>query len=154
MNEILAILKKNKADLFSKMKVNENSNIEYFKVNTEDNITFDAWMAKPINFDSTKKYPVVFMVYSEPASSTVLDRYGAQRDMLFNGDLSMEGYFYISVDNRGTPSLRGAKWRKSIYRKIGILNIHDQAMAAKKILEKPWFDKDRVAVLVKINSLL
>ncbi|MEO6869928.1 MAG: prolyl oligopeptidase family serine peptidase, partial [Ginsengibacter sp.] len=40
----------------------------------------------------------------------------------------------------------GAKWRKSIYRKIGILNIHDQAMAAKKILEKPWFDKDRVAV--------
>ncbi|MEP7079092.1 MAG: S9 family peptidase [Ginsengibacter sp.] len=132
--------------IVSKMKVNENSNITYFKVTTEDNITLDAWMAKPINFDSTKKYPVVFMVYSEPAASTVLDRYGAQRDMLFNGDLSMEGYFYISVDNRGTPSLRGAKWRKSIYRKIGILNIHDQAMAAKKILEKPWFDKDRVAV--------
>ena len=130
----------------SKMKVNENSNIEYFKVTTEDNITFDAWMAKPINFDSTKKYPVVFMVYSEPAASTVLDRYGGQSDYIFNGDLSMEGYFYISVDNRGTPSLRGAKWRKSIYRKIGILNIHDQAMAAKKILEKPWFDKDRVAV--------
>ncbi len=130
----------------SKIKVNENSSIEYFKVTTEDNITFDAWMVKPVNFDSTKKYPVVFEVYSEPASSTVIDRYGGQHNSLFNGDLSLEGYFYISVDNRGTPSLRGAKWRKSIYRKIGILNIHDQAMVAKKILEKPWFDKDRVAV--------
>ena len=57
------------------MKVNENSNIEYFKVTTEDNITLDGWMVKPDNFDSYKKYPVVFLVYGEPASSTVGDRY-------------------------------------------------------------------------------
>ncbi|MDP4283872.1 MAG: DPP IV N-terminal domain-containing protein [Bacteroidota bacterium] len=130
------------------MRVNENSNIEYFKVTTEDNITLDGWMVKPANFDSTKKYPVVFYVYGEPASSTIADRYGAQDNpyRLFNGDMSNEGYFQISVDNRGTPSLRGSKWRKSIYGQIGRLNIHDQAMAAKKILEKPYFDKDRVAV--------
>ncbi len=60
--------------------------------------------------------------------------------------MSKDGYFQVSVDNRGTPSLRGAEWRKSIYGEIGRLNIHDQAMAAKKILEKPYFDKDRVAV--------
>lgn len=128
------------------MRVNENSNVEYFKVTTDDNITLDGWMVKPVNFDSTKKYPVVFYVYGEPASSTVQDRYGAQHNRLFNGDLSIEGYFTISIDNRGTPSLRGREWRKSIYGKIGQLNIHDQAMGAKKILEKPYFDKDRVAV--------
>jgi dipeptidyl-peptidase-4 len=128
------------------MRKNENSNIEFFKVTTGDNITLDAWMVKPVNFDSTKKYPVVFYVYGEPASSTVEDRFGGQNNFLFNGDMSLEGYFQISVDNRGTPSLRGAEWRKSIYRKLGRLNIRDQAMAAKKILEKPWFDKDRVAV--------
>lgn len=128
------------------MKVNEHSNVEFFKVTTDDGITLDAWMVKPANFDSTKKYPVVFYVYGEPASGTVTDRFGAQRNFLFNGGMSIEGYFQISVDNRGTPSLRGAEWRKSIYRKLGRLNIHDQAMAAKKILEKPWFDKDRVAV--------
>ena len=127
-------------------KVNEDSNVEYFKVTTDDNITFDAWMVKPANFDSTKKYPVVFYVYGEPASSTVSDRFGTQNNFLFNGEMSIEGYFQISVDNRGTPSLRGADWRKSIYGKLGRLNIRDQAMAAKKILEKPYFDKDRVAV--------
>lgn len=128
------------------MRVNENSNVEFFKVTTEDGISVDAWMVKPVNFDSTKKYPVVFYVYGEPASSTVEDRFGGQNNFLFNGDMSMEGYFQISVDNRGTPSLRGAEWRKSIYRQLGRINIRDQAMAAKKILEKPWFDKERVAV--------
>ncbi len=124
----------------------ENTDVSYFKVTTEDNITLDAWMKKPVNFDSTKKYPVVFYVYGEPASSTVIDSYGGHNNFLFNGDMSLEGYFQISVDNRGTPSLRGREWRKSIYGQLGRLNIHDQAMAAKKILEKPWFDKDRIAV--------
>jgi len=129
------------------MKVNENSNIEYFKVTTDDNITLDGWMVKPVNFDSTKKYPVVFYVYGEPAASTVGDVYGAQYNFLFDGDMSQEGYIQVSVDNRGTPSLRGAAWRKSIYGQIGRLNIRDQAMAAKKLLqEKPYLDKDRVAV--------
>jgi len=103
-------------------------------------------MVYPDNFDSTKKYPVVFYVYGEPASSTVDDRFGAQNNFLYQGDMSKDGYFQVSVDNRGTPSLRGAAWRKAIYGQIGRLNIRDQAMAAKKILEKPWFDKDRVAV--------
>ena len=129
------------------MKVNENSNIEYFKVTTDDNITLDGWMVKPDNFDSSKKYPIVFFVYGEPASSTVGDRYRAQSNFLYNGNMSKDGYIQISVDNRGTPSLRGAAWRKSIYGQIGRLNIHDQAMAAKKLLsEKPYLDSSRVAV--------
>ncbi|MEO8764821.1 MAG: S9 family peptidase [Ginsengibacter sp.] len=128
------------------MKVNEHSNVEYFKVTTEDNITIDGWMVKPANFDSTKKYPVVFFVYGEPANSTVTDRYGTHINFLFDGDMSAEGYLQVSVDNRGTPSLRGSEWRKSIYGQIGRLNIRDQAMATKKLLEKPYFDKDRVAV--------
>jgi dipeptidyl-peptidase-4 len=129
------------------MRTNENANIEYFKVTTEDNITFDGWMVKPANFDSTKKYPVVFYVYGEPGASTVEDRYGSQYNFLFDGDMKAEGYIQISVDNRGTPSLRGAAWRKCIYGQIGRLNIHDQAMAAKKLLqEHSYLDKDRVAV--------
>lgn len=128
------------------MREAPDNNVEYFKVTTEDGITLDAWMVKPDHFDSTKKYPVVFYVYGEPASSTVTDRFGSQFNFLYGGNMSKDGYFQISVDNRGTPSLRGAAWRKAIYGRLGRINIRDQAMAAKKILEKPYFDKDRVAV--------
>lgn len=123
-----------------------NTDIEYFTVTTLENVTVDGWMVKPKNFDSTKKYPVLFYVYGEPAASTTQNTYGGQNPFLFNGNLSDEGYFYVSLDNRGTPSLKGSAWRKAIYKNIGRLNVRDQAMAAKKFLQKPYFDTSRVAV--------
>lgn len=128
------------------MRIDKNNRTEYFTITTADNITVDGWMVKPANFDSTKKYPVVFYVYTEPAASTVTDSYGNQQNFLYDGDMSEAGYFLVSLDNRGTPSLKGAAWRKAIYKKIGIININDQSMAAKIFLDKPYFDKDRVAV--------
>ena len=88
----------------------------------------------------------MFYVYSEPGAQTVLDQYGAVKDPLYKGNLSKDGYIYISVDNRGTPAPKGGVWRKSIYRKIGRLNIRDQAMAAAEILKWPFVDTSRVAV--------
>lgn len=122
------------------------SNVEFLKVTTEDGVQMDAWMAKPLNFDSTKKYPVVFYVYTEPASQTVKDVYGTGLNRLYKGNMAQDGYIYISVDSRGTPGPKGAAWRKAIYKNIGILNIRDQAMAAKELLKKPYMDTSRVAV--------
>jgi dipeptidyl-peptidase-4 len=128
------------------MKIDKEVNIEYTKLTTEDGITLDAWINKPVNFDSTKKYPVVFYVYGEPWASTVEDSYGNQQNFLYGGDMSADGYIQVGVDNRGTPSLKGAAWRKAIYRKIGTINIRDMAMAAKELLKRPYFDTSRVAV--------
>ncbi|MFT4022838.1 MAG: DPP IV N-terminal domain-containing protein [Flavihumibacter sp.] len=124
----------------------QRSLVSFFQVTTEDGITMDGWMAKPQNFDSTKKYPVLFFVYTEPWGQLVKDSWGAGYNYLYAGDLAKDGYIYIAIDNRGTPVPKGRDWRKSVYRKIGIVNIHDQAMAAKKILEWPFADSSRVAV--------
>ncbi len=121
--------------------------VEFFKITTEDGIELDGWMKKPDNFDRTKKYPVVFYVYGEPASATALDVYSAGNNRLYVGDMAKDGYIYVSMDNRGAPVPKGKAWRKAIYKNIGQINIRDQAMAAKKLLEANSFmDKDRVAV--------
>lgn len=121
--------------------------VEFFKVTTEDGVEMDGWMKKPDNFDATKKYPVVFYVYGEPASQTAADVWGAGRNGLYVGDMAKDGYIYISMDNRGAPVPKGKEWRKAIYKNIGIINIRDQAMATKKLLATYSFmDKDRVAV--------
>ncbi len=121
-------------------------NVEYIQILTPDNVLLDAWINKPKNFDPAKKYPSIFYVYGEPAASTVGDSWGNHDNFLYNGDIRADGYIQVAIDNRGTPSLKGAAWRKSIYRKIGDINIRDMAEGAKKILEKTYFDKDRVAV--------
>jgi dipeptidyl-peptidase-4 len=127
-------------------EIQENKIVEFFKVTTADGIEMDGWVVKPTDFDLTKKYPVVFYVYTEPWGQTVTDSYGTGKNFLYNGDMAADGYVYISLDNRGTPAPKGRAWRKSIYRKIGIINIRDQAMAAKEILKWPFIDPERVAV--------
>jgi dipeptidyl-peptidase-4 len=122
------------------------SNLEFFKVKTEEGIEMDAWMAKPTNFDPSKKYPVLFFVYTEPAGQNAKDQYGSGSNRMYKGSMADDGYIYITVDNRGTPAPKGREWRKCIYRKIGLLNIRDQALAAKEILKRPYIDTSRVAV--------
>ncbi|HCW07026.1 MAG TPA: S9 family peptidase [Cytophagales bacterium] len=122
------------------------SKMEFFKIKMAEGTEMDGWVVKPSNFDATKKYPVVFYVYSEPAAQTVIDRFGVGKNSLFKGDIAEAGYIYVSVDGRGTPAPKGRAWRKSIYRKIGQVNIQDQSSAAKEILKWPFVDKDRVAV--------
>jgi dipeptidyl-peptidase-4 len=135
-------------DMVKKIKKEnkEKSNIAYFKVTTEEGVTMDGWRILPNNFDSTKKYPVVFYVYGEPASTTVDDSYGAAGNFLYDGDMAADGYVQVSLDTRGTPSPKGRAWRKSIYKKIGQLNIKDQALGAKEIMKWKFIDTTRVAV--------
>jgi dipeptidyl-peptidase-4 len=122
------------------------SNISFFTINTSEGVAMDAWMVKPSNFDSTKKYPVVFYVYTEPWGQNVKDVYGVTNNHEYKGSMANDGYIYISIDNRGTPCPKGRAWRKSVYRKIGLVNIHDQAMAAREVLKWPYVDTSRVAV--------
>ncbi len=122
------------------------TNTEFFKIKTSDNIEMDGWMAKPLNFDPAKKYPVLFYVYTEPWGATVSDTYGVDQNSLYAGNMAEDGYIYISIDNRGTPAPKGRAWRKVIYKNIGQINIHDQAMAASEILKWSFVDPERVAV--------
>jgi dipeptidyl-peptidase-4 len=117
--------------------------LEKFKVKTADGIEMDGIMAKPNNFDPNKKYPVYFYVYGEPAATTADDVPNFDN---FISQLIPEGYIGITMDNRGTPAYKGREWRKSIYKKIGVINSHDQAMAAKEVLKWNFIDTSRVAV--------
>lgn len=123
-----------------------DSSFEFFKVKSANGIDMDGWIAKPTNFDPSKKYPVLFYVYTEPAGQNVRDVYGVQFNRLYPQMLK-DGYVYISIDNRGTPVPKGRAWRKSVYRKIGLVNIADQAAGAREAFEKfPFIDTSRVAV--------
>lgn len=118
---------------------------EFFKVDIGD-VVLDAWMIKPIEFDPSKKYPVIFHVYGEPAGSTVQDNW-VTGDNLWHQYMAQQGYIIISIDNRGTRVPRGRNFRKSIYRQIGLLAADDQANAAKKIAEMyPYVDAKRFGI--------
>ena len=122
--------------------------MEFFRVRgggNDEGYDLDGWMIKPPGFDSTKKYPILFTVYGEPAGQTVQDAWGGA-EYLWHLMLSQDGYIVASVDNRGTPPPRGRAWRKSIYRKIGVLATADQTAAARELSHRSYIDGSRIGV--------
>ena len=73
---------------------------------------------------------MIVYVYGEPASQTVVDRWGGSR-ALFHRALANEGYVVLSFDNRGTPAPKGAAWRKVVYGTVGDLSSKEQAAAVR-----------------------
>ena len=119
---------------------------EFFRVKTGDGAELDGWCLKPPGFDGSRKYPVLFHVYGEPAGVTVQDRWKG-KNHLWHWMLAQEGYVVMSVDNRGTPAPRGREWRRRVYGQVGILSSADQAAAVRAVTKRwSWVDPERVAI--------
>ena len=56
--------------------------IEFFNITTESGVDMEGYMMLPTGFDKTKKYPVLFYVYGEPAGQTGRDRWGGTRTLM------------------------------------------------------------------------
>ncbi len=120
--------------------------VEFSKVDIGDGIALDTWSIKPPDFDPKRKYPVIFHVYSMPAFQAAVDRWQGS-NYLFYRLLAQQGYIVMGIDGRGTPSLYGREWRKSIYKKHGILPADDIAAAVKVMTkERPYMDSERIGV--------
>jgi dipeptidyl-peptidase-4 len=117
---------------------------EFAKVPAGSGLQLDGWIMKPADFDSTRRFPVLFHVYGEPASQTVLDRWGG--NYLWHLLLTQRGYVVASLDNRGTPAPRGRAFRKVVYRKVGTISSGDQAAALRSMKSWRWVDSTRIGV--------
>ena len=100
-------------------------------------------MTTPPDFDPSKKYPVVMQVYGGPGTGA-----GVQKSWqpLTNQLLTEAGYIVFRVDNRGEGD-RSQAFETSIYRRLGIPAVEDQALAAKWLKTLPYVDADHIAVM-------
>jgi dipeptidyl-peptidase-4 len=116
----------------------------FFKVKTDKDIELNAWMIKPLDFDSTKRYPVLMYLYGGPGSQTVTNSWGWFNLMWFEM-LAQKGIIVVSVDNRGTGS-RGEEFKKSTYLQLGKLETIDQINANKYLGTLPYVDSRRIGI--------
>ncbi len=116
----------------------------FFKIKTEDDIELNAWMIKPLDFDSSKRHPVLMYIYGGPGSQTVTNSWGWS-NLLWFEMLAQKGYIIVSVDNRGTGS-RGEEFKKSTYLQLGKLETIDQINANKHLGLLPYVDSKRIGV--------
>lgn len=113
-------------------------------ITISNGIELNTWMIKPVDFDSTKKYPVLMYVYGGPGSQSVENQWG-YFDLAWYEMLSQLGYIVICVDNRGTGG-KGEAFEKCTYLQLGKFETEDQIESAKYFARLPYIDANRIGI--------
>jgi dipeptidyl-peptidase-4 len=118
--------------------------VEWLSISAEDGSKMPGVLMKPADFDSTRKYPLLFFVYGGPGNTEVEDKWGGY--YLWHTMLTQKGYLVATVDNRGTPAPLGRAWRRTINGQMGVPETRDQAQAAKTLTQRSYIDAARVGI--------
>ena len=134
--------------LKNKLKGYDMAKKEFFSFVTSEGVTLNGWMIKPVDFDATKKYPVVMYQYGGPGNQQVLDRWSlgaCGHGAIYEEYLAQQGFICVCVDGRGTGG-RGADFEKCTYLRLGELESKDQVETALYMGSQPYVDKDRIGI--------
>ncbi|HVH61028.1 MAG TPA: prolyl oligopeptidase family serine peptidase, partial [Candidatus Sulfotelmatobacter sp.] len=118
---------------------------EPFRGKAKDGTTdLYALIWKPSNFDSSKKYAVVEMVYTGPQGFFVPKTFGAA---LRNGQqqISELGFIGVMIDGRGTTGRSRAFHEFSYHNLGGAFDDHVE-MIKQMAAKFPYVDRDRVGI--------
>lgn len=93
----------------------------------------------PSRFNSFRKYPLLVSVYAGPATV------GARETFTLPDRLTEFGFLVASFDSR-SASGRGKRFLDTIYQKLGIVEVDDQAAGVRSLWKRRYVDKRRVGM--------
>jgi len=115
---------------------------ELFSFTTGDGQKLDGYLIKPIDFDSTKSYPLILDIYGGPGSQSVYNTFETNG---WHQWLAQKGYVIASVNNRGNGGY-GSPFEKIVYRQLGKWECNDFCETALYLAKKSWIDGERMAI--------
>lgn len=108
---------------------------------SNDGLTLNGYVIKPLDFNPSKKYPIIMSQYSGPGSQEVLNRWRIDWDCYF----AQQGYIVMCVDGRGTGG-RGKEFESVVYKNLGHYETIDQIAAANYAVSLPYVDSNRIGM--------
>jgi dipeptidyl-peptidase-4 len=131
------------AEFIKKMAPYHYQDKTFFDITTTEGVKLSCWQILPTNFDTTKKYGVLFTIYGGPGSQTVQNSWG-YRDGWYQL-FAQNDIIVVSVDNRGT-GFKGEEFRKVTYKELGKHETIDQIEAAKYFESLPYVEKGKIGI--------
>ena len=121
----------------------KNSRSELLRIKTSDGL-FDmpAMITYPLNFDASKKYPVVFTIYGGPDSKNI---YSNRWQGNFTSWYAKNGIITFAIDHRGSGHF-GKKGLDYLYRSLGKWEILDYEDGVRWLRSKPFVDSTKIGI--------
>ncbi len=115
-NPKLVKLTNTTSESFLNRKWNEPKFIE---INSRDNKKIPAKIYLPLDFNKSKKYPMVIFVHGAGYLQNVINGWNNYyREFMFNELLTQRGYVVLDIDYRGSAGY-GRDWRTDVYDFLG-----------------------------------
>ncbi|HXX65437.1 MAG TPA: prolyl oligopeptidase family serine peptidase, partial [Bacteroidota bacterium] len=114
---------------------------ELFTIQTPDGYALPVEWTLPLDFDRSKKYPVLISVYGGPNSPTVSDTWKG----MANQWLAMEGLITMSIDHRGSGHF-GKKGTALMKNCLGKWEMHDYEEGVKWLRTTGFVDTTKICI--------
>lgn len=98
-------------------------------------------LARPPNFDPTRRYPVIVKVYGGPGVQLVRRDFRSFSDQIY----TQAGYLVFTLDNRGSAN-RSEAFEHAISGALGGLSTEDQIAGVAFLKTLPFVDPDRIGM--------
>lgn len=118
--------------------------LSIFTIKANDGTTLYARQFLPVNFDSTKKYPVLIYLYGGPNAQMINNTWNGGGDLWFQY-MAQQGFVVFTVDSRGSEN-RGRKFEQATFRNLGDAETSDQLDAVNYLKSKKWVDASKMVL--------
>jgi len=118
--------------------------MEISSIKTKDGTELYYRLFKPVDFDPSKKYPVIVYLYNGPHAQMVRNRWLGGANYWYHY-LAQRGYLVFTIDGRGS-AYRGLEFENAIFRNVGEIEMNDQLEGLNWLLDQGFADKDRLGI--------
>lgn len=116
--------------------------VELSNYSGPDGTLFYSRLIRPAEFDVSKKYPAVVLVYGGPGAQGVRNSwYGADFDQV----LAQAGFVVWQVDNRGSTG-RGHAFETPVFHNLGVTELADQVAGVQQLVSLGFVDPARIGI--------
>ncbi len=115
--------------------------VEMFTIPSTDGFELPAIWTLPPDFDETRKYPVIYQIYSGPGSARVRNRYASYTNHYW----AQQDIIVITVDHRGSGHF-GKAGKALMHRNLGKWEMHDLIESVKWLRQKPFIDETKIGI--------
>ena len=122
----------------------KTSKPELLQVRTRDGFVMEAMLIKPVDFDPSRKYPVMQFTYGGPGAASVANAWDGETLMSYQL-LAQHGFVVWVCDNR-LASGKGAQSQWPSYKNFGELELRDVEDGLAYLRKQSWVDPARIGV--------
>lgn len=118
--------------------------IKRITLKADDGTPLYGKLILPVNFDASKKYPMIVYLYNGPHVQLIKNSFPASGNLWYEY-MAQHGYVVFTMDGRGSSN-RGLVFENATFRHLGTIEMEDQMKGVDYLKSLPYVDGNRMGI--------